>query len=332
MKALRSLAVFLVTVGVLSAAVAWRVETAEDSSDQVIGPLADATPKYWKGNLHTHSLWSDGDDFPEMIADWYRRNGYHFLCLSDHNILQEGKRWASVKGNEAALAKYRKRFGAGWVETRIEKDKDQKEKEEVRLKPLAEFRPVLESPGRFLLIQGEEITHKFAKAPVHINGINLRDKIGPLNGDSVSETIRANLRTVAEQEKKTGIAMFASLNHPNFGWGVRAEDIARNEELRIFEVYNGHPSVNNYGDATRPGTERMWDIALALRLGKHRTPIVFGLATDDAHKYHQFNSTVPNPGRGWIMVKATHLTPEAMVQSIRAGGLLPCRPASSSRT
>ena len=46
--------------------------------------------RWWKGNLHTHSLWSDGNDFPEMIADWYRKNGYHFLALSDHNILKRG--------------------------------------------------------------------------------------------------------------------------------------------------------------------------------------------------------------------------------------------------
>lgn len=32
----------------------------------------DDSPRWWKGNLHTHSLWSDGDDFPEMIACWYR--------------------------------------------------------------------------------------------------------------------------------------------------------------------------------------------------------------------------------------------------------------------
>ena len=30
--------------------------------------------KWHKGNLHTHSLWSDGDDYPEMIADWYKRS------------------------------------------------------------------------------------------------------------------------------------------------------------------------------------------------------------------------------------------------------------------
>ena len=30
----------------------------------------DVNEQQWqKGNLHTHSFWSDGDDFPEMIID-----------------------------------------------------------------------------------------------------------------------------------------------------------------------------------------------------------------------------------------------------------------------
>ena len=52
---------------------------------------AAAEPRWFKGNLHTHSLWSDGDDYPEMIADWYARHGYHFLALSDHNVLARGR-------------------------------------------------------------------------------------------------------------------------------------------------------------------------------------------------------------------------------------------------
>src|SRR5687767_11689408 len=53
--------------------------------------------RWFKGNLHTHSLWSDGDDYPEMIADWYKRQGYHFLGISDHNVLQQGDRWLEMK-------------------------------------------------------------------------------------------------------------------------------------------------------------------------------------------------------------------------------------------
>ena len=75
--------------------------------------------RWWKGNLHTHSLWSDGDDYPEMIADWYRSNDYNFLGISDHNILAEGQRWIHVDknaGGRVAFEKYLKRFSDDWVE------------------------------------------------------------------------------------------------------------------------------------------------------------------------------------------------------------------------
>lgn len=52
----------------------------------------DGQTRWFKGNLHTHSLWSDGNDFPEMICDWYAQNDYNFLALSDHNILSRGEK------------------------------------------------------------------------------------------------------------------------------------------------------------------------------------------------------------------------------------------------
>lgn len=62
-----------------------------------------AMPKWFKGNLHAHSLWSDGDDFPEMVADRYREKGYHFLVLSEHNVLARGPRWKSVEDKAPGL-------------------------------------------------------------------------------------------------------------------------------------------------------------------------------------------------------------------------------------
>ncbi len=75
----------------------------------------DAPPRWWKGNLHTHMLWSDGNDFPEMVAEWYRQRGYHFLALSDHNILAQGQKWEKLVGSKrpdikVAFEKYLKRF------------------------------------------------------------------------------------------------------------------------------------------------------------------------------------------------------------------------------
>jgi len=113
--------------------------------------------------------------------------------------------------------------------------------------------------------------------------------------------------------------MLATVNHPNFYWGVRAEDIAVAEETRFMEVFNGHPSVRNYGDVIHASCERIWDIVLALRLGKLHLPVVYGLATDDAHGYHTFGIGKVNPGRGWLMIKASYLSGEAIVHALETG-------------
>src|SRR5918993_4702517 len=100
-----------------------------------------STAGWYKGNLHTHSLWSDGDDFPEMISDWYKSRGYDFLAISDHNTLQAGEKWVKLgdlkkKNAEVALEKYRARFGDK-VQTRGAVGDQTLE---VRLQPLETYR------------------------------------------------------------------------------------------------------------------------------------------------------------------------------------------------
>ena len=53
---------------------------------------AQNATNWYKGNLHTHSYWSDGDEFPEMVMDWYKTHGYQFVSLSDHNLLARGEK------------------------------------------------------------------------------------------------------------------------------------------------------------------------------------------------------------------------------------------------
>lgn len=51
---------------------------------------AAVTPGRWyKGNLHTHTLNSDGDSTPHDVSTWYREHRYQFLVLTDHNFLTE---------------------------------------------------------------------------------------------------------------------------------------------------------------------------------------------------------------------------------------------------
>jgi hypothetical protein len=77
--------------------------------------------------------------------------------------------------------------------------------------------------------------------------------------------------------------------------------------------------VNNEGDADHPSTERLWDLALTHRLTDLGLGILYGIATDDSHHYHEQAIGKSNSGRGWIMVRSSHLTPEFLVRAMEAG-------------
>jgi hypothetical protein len=276
-----------------------------------------APAAWWKGNLHTHSFWSDGDDFPEAIADWYKTNGYHFLALSDHNIFQDVDKWITVTNTPARLnifLKYQRRFGNDWAEQRATA-----ERQEVRLKKLDEFRKLFDEPNRFLLIPAEEISAKFRTLPLHINAINIRELVKPEEGTNVVDVLQRNVNAVLEQRRRTGQPMFPHINHPNFGWGITAEELMRIQGDKFFEVYNGHPAVNNEGDLYHASTERIWDIVLTFRLAELGLEPMYGTAVDDAHNYHAMRRTNANTGRGWVMVRSAELTPASLIAAMERG-------------
>lgn len=273
--------------------------------------------KWFKGNTHTHSYWSDGDDFPEMIMDWYKSRGYNFVCLSDHNVLAQDEKWKRLPpmpSHQRRFEEYLEKFGKDWVEYRT----DTAGRIEVKLKTLEAYRPLYEEPEKFLIIQAEEITDQFEKKPIHINAINVQELITPQGGTSVVEVMQNNLNQVYEQRERTGQPMFPHINHPNFGWAITVDDMKQINGERFFEVYNGHPLVHNYGDSLRMGTEQMWDELLIDYLN-HGKLLIYGLATDDAHHYLNFNTKQSNPGRGFIMVRAKALTPEALIDAMERG-------------
>lgn len=290
---------------------------------QAQGAGAAAGPQWWKGNLHTHSLWSDGEDFPEMIAAWYRERGYHFVAFTEHDMLQEGERWVDVNAPDAgwpprnasakrALPGYVTRFGT-WVEERTDGAQHL-----VRLRPLSEYRHLFEEEGRFLLLMGEEITDREG---AHVNVVEPASAVLPRGGAGPAERIRSNLRAVAVHEDSVGRRMLAFVNHPNFLWALTAEEIAAIPDARFFEVWNGHSMVHNDGDDLRAGTEKIWDVVLSLRAAAG-LPLIMGIASDDAHHYRTFSDTVARPGRGWIEVRAERLAAEDLIAAVHAGDFI----------
>src|SRR5690606_22027642 len=204
------------------------------------------------------------------------------------------------------------KFGDEWITYRVDSGRTV-----VKLKTFEEYRPKFEDDS-FLIIQSQELTDGFEGHPIHVNATNIRTVIPPQGGTSVADALQRNIDAVLRQREETGVPMFPHINHPNFYYGVSLQDMIDLRGEPFFEVSNGHPLVNNYGDSLRPGTETMWDI-INIAYHKRSQPLMYGLATDDSHNYHLFGAEYSNAGRGWVMVQSDSLTASALVRAMEAG-------------
>lgn len=216
---------------------------------------------WFKGNLHTHTLNSDGDSSPHDVATWYREHGYQFLVLTDHNTLTDPTGLNSI----------------------------------------------FASKDRFLLIPGEELTDTYLQKQIHINAFNVQKQLLPRHGGSVPQTIQNNVDVIREAKA------IPSLNHPNFQWSVTAEDMLQVKGLGLFEVYNGHPTVNNVGGGGARSMDELWDVLLTA--GQK----MYGIAVDDAHVFKRIGQEFSNPGRGWVCVRAASLNTSDILSAIEQG-------------
>ncbi len=160
----------------------------------------------------------------------------------------------------------------------------------------------------FILIPGEEVTSSYESFPVHVNGLNLPGLVDPRTGSTLVATIQNNVDAIRDVE---GVP---HVNHPNFGWAFGAEELAQVENDRLFEIYNGHPTVHNDGGGGFPSLEEVWDMLLT---GGKR---IYGIAVDDAHHFQgEFSADRANPGRGWISVRTTSLDAVEIMRRLEAG-------------
>lgn len=225
-------------------------------------PSPSLAGRWYKGNLHTHTLNSDGDSTPGEVVTWYREHGYQFLVLTDHNFL------TSVTGLNALLG----------------------------------------ATDQFLVVPGEEVTDRIGDKPIHLNGLEVDRRVDPPGGSSVVEMVQRMADAIRAAH---GVP---SINHPNFGWAITPDELGQIERTRLFEVYNGHPSVNNIGGGGVPGLEETWDRILSS--GR----LLYGIAVDDAHHFKRpWDPTASMPGKGWVYVRSPHLEGRALVEALERG-------------
>lgn len=159
----------------------------------------------------------------------------------------------------------------------------------------------------FILIPSEEISGK----GVHTTAMNIDNLVSPelVSPKGVSKT-QMMQGHVHGTEAQHGHAI---LNHPNFHYANTVNDIRPVKGLHMFELYNGHPSVHNHGDKDHISTQVMWDQLLSKGMK------IYGVSSDDAHAFAKFGNKISNPGRGWVMVRAKSLTPDAISEAMFQG-------------
>lgn len=161
---------------------------------------------------------------------------------------------------------------------------------------------------RFLVIRGEEVTDRFGNKPLHVNGLNLARLVSPQGGSGVVDVLQRNVNAIR------GASGVPHINHPNFGWAVTADELRQVENNKLFEVFNGHPQVNNLGGGGQPGLEEAWDTILSS--GK----VIYGIAVDDAHHFKRpWDRSASKPGQAWVVVRAARLAALDLMEAMERG-------------
>jgi len=246
---------------------------------------AAQTLGWYRGNTHTHTINSDGDAAPDTVVRWYREHDYHFVFITDHEYVTDPAPLNALFGAE----------------------------------------------GRFLVLPGQEITQWGAdplRSAAHVNSLFTTKLIWPVGERKcigrgcgahaeasvpLGDTFKANIAAI---RAANGIAQ---VNHPNYRWSVRPEDLYDIPNGTLLEIWNGISDIHNlggtddHGDA-RPSAEGFWDILLS------RGKVIWGVGSDDSHNYGP--ATGPDqasPGQAWIMVRAPELNAKAIADSLRKG-------------
>ena len=154
----------------------------------------------------------------------------------------------------------------------------------------------------FLLVPGEEVT-----GPVHSTAMNV-SRLVPWEFKDKNRSKVVQWQ-VNETKKAGGITI---LNHPNAPI-IRPAELYPVKDLYLFELYNAHPMTKNFGDAHRPSTSSLWNALL------DKGMTIYGVASDDSHKFAKWDEKYDNPGRGWVMVRSNDLSSDAITLAMNRG-------------
>ncbi len=242
---------------------------------------ARAPQRWYRGNTHTHTLNSDGNASPVEVVRWYRKNGYDFVVITDHEHVTDIR---PLNLEFASPGQF------------------------------------LVLPGEEVTQKVADSTVPDRRRQAHVVAIGIDATILPLGERGLStgtmkSTYTRNIQSIL------AAGGLAQINHPNFRWSVRPGDIPPLPTPTLFEVWNAHPWVNNLGGQDAAGnaslsTEALWDTLLTR--GNVVFGIASDDAHEFSESQLQ-DPLATRPGGAWIMVRADTLTRESIVAALKSG-------------
>jgi transglutaminase-like putative cysteine protease len=295
-------------------------------AEQPVQPAA-GSPQWFRGQLHTHSYWSDGRVFPEQAIEAYKQRGYNFMCLSDHNqFAKSTNTWREVKPTkitQAVFDAYVKTYGRDWVESKTENGTNGPITS-VRLKTYSQVKAKVDEPGKFIFLPGVELTQSLNGVDVHLNYINLPLALRSITGAgivkkvaeplTISELIASNATEVACAASKQKTPYLLMLNHPFWRYyNIVPQNLIDCPGIRFFEVTNNGSQFAPHPQAPDYTVEKFWDAVNAFRRIQGKA-LLYGIGSEDTHVYDD-----KHVGDAWMMVRARELTPEKLLAAIHQG-------------
>ncbi len=273
--------------------------------------------KWYRGSLHMHTFRSDGTAFPEEAAALYKRLGFHFVALTDHNSTHEDPdRWLKIgqkRLTQKHIDRYKKEFSPALDHKKIDG------KDAYRLKTFDEMEKILNESERFLLISGNEVSRGSKNGEeLHCGFINTRTGCRPIETETAAENLQWSL---ALAEKLLGgtrnpETLFV-VNHPLWRYyDIDPQLLIDHPEIRFFEVANVEarplfPATDEFWTH-----DKFWDIVNTFRAEKG-LPLLYGIGSDDTHNYDMFYNGVRFIG--YVMVRAMKLSLAEIIGAMHQG-------------
>lgn len=287
-------------------------------------PPADKA-RWYRGNLHLHTLRSDGWAFPDEAILLYKKLGYDFVALTDHNAVHEKEQWIKASSHRCFDASRLERFRARFPGFAPDERKDADGGVSYRLRSFAELSASHNEDEKFLLLSGaEHEDYEVDAKALHCGFVNTKTPHPKKRVMSVESSL-ANLFDL--YVRTSGIDSRTSLfvvNHPFWPYfDISPKLLAEVPQIRFFEIANAISSPIHAPPAGAYTADKLWDYANACR-AFCGDPLLFGIAADDTHRYDRLYGELfenqRNPVRRChVRVRAKALSVEAIMDAMHRG-------------